>query len=127
MENKQPLPVRALLAALGFNPDTHRGYRRLRPFAGFQVVTLDGERIRFYTHKQLVKLQRDEWFTGEITRELEREISNAQNLGGTASGLAGEQTPRDPDVLDGTSSPKERDKAAHEPVEAQENVTEVTP
>lgn len=77
----QPLPVRALLAALGFNPDTHRGYRRISPFKGFQVV--DGTdpakpvRVKFYTHRQLVRLQRDAWFTGEITREIEREIKAA--------------------------------------------------
>lgn len=82
MENSQPLPVRALLAALGFDPDTHRGYRRISPFKGFQVVDWTDPakpfRVRFYTHRQLVHLQRDAWFTGEITRELEREIKAAE-------------------------------------------------
>src|SRR5439155_17911779 len=62
---KQPPVIRAILLALGFDPDHDRAYHRRAPFAGLLVVDVDGRPVRFYTRRQLKELDRDESFRRE--------------------------------------------------------------
>lgn len=52
--------VRALLTALGFDPDKHTGQRKTQPHRGLVVVNLAGKPVRFFTARQLMKLRKDE-------------------------------------------------------------------
>ena len=52
--------VRALMHALGYDPDTHQGVIRRQPHAGLLVLDAEGKRVRFFTAKQLMDLRHDE-------------------------------------------------------------------